>query len=99
MWMATTNTSGDEECYYPNISYHHNQPELQPPSSWCSFTEPGTVCLEDYRQGPNWWYYNYYTLTVPENAPTGEYFAYVETCKVPDGNIGTCYATTIRFEI
>ena len=92
-------TVNDDECYYPNISYHQNQPEHEIPEEWFTFDETEPVCLEHYTQGPNFWFINNYSLSVPTGASAGDYFAYVEMCKVPNGNIGTCYAVTFRFEI
>lgn len=93
MRMFVYNNESDEICMYPNVSYHHMQPEHEIPASWFDF-DSDLVCLQ-----PGEWFSNYYRMTAPVGSEVGDYFAYVEMCKQTTGNIGTCSAIKFRFEI
>jgi len=96
--VAVLNTGDQPSEYGITVAYHQDQPELQPPKEWFTFTpsqfhlEPGKVQLVKIK------------LNLPIRTVPGEYFAYLEGFPVqPSDNgatiVGIAAASKLYFTV
>ena len=80
--LTVLNTGDEESDYEAAITYHQDQPEIQPAEKWFSFhpkkfhLKPGDVQIVEIR------------LNLPLNAKPGDYFAYLESHPVKKSEVG-----------
>ncbi len=94
--LPVLNTGDESLDYEVEVTYLSDQPELQPPGEWFTFTprtfplEPGKSQLVEV------------ALTLPVDARPGSYFAFLEAHPVTKGEgvtIGIAAATKLNFTV
>lgn len=81
--IGVTNTGDEVSEYEMDISYREDQDGLPPPGEWFTFA-PGTFTLEALATQPV-----SVRLTLPLNAPAGDYFALLEAHPIVSSQGGT----------
>ncbi len=96
--LPILNTGSQPSKYEAEVTYHQNQPELQPPQEWIKFSpkqfhlEPGKAQVVEI------------TLNLPVKAVPGDYFAYLEGHPVVEPisgvtSIGVAAAAKLYFTV
>ena len=81
--VGVTNTGDETSDYEMTISYHEDQDGQRPPRDWFTFT-PATFTLDGAASKPV-----AISLTLPVNAPPGDYFALLEAHPIVSAQGGT----------